>query len=473
MRVAFHTLGCKVNQYETEAIREAFVRRGATVVGEEDPADVYIVNTCTVTNIADRKSRQYIRRMKALNPAALMVVTGCYAQVAAEAVAAMPEVDLVIGNNLKSQIADRVFETFAAGRNGEESSGGDEGGDALASTYWTDVLAYEALNTYEDFGVVTAAESGKCRAYVKVQDGCNRFCSYCKTPYARGQVRSRAPEDVVAEARTLIENGYREIVLTGINTALYGTEPGFAFDRAPEEAGMTGLEAVLSRLNAIDADFRIRLSSLEPTVVDKTDVERLLRFDKLCRHLHLSIQSGSDHVLGLMNRHYTVAGYLEIVAALRAFDPCYNVTTDIIAGFPGETAADHAETVALIGQAGFGRAHIFRYSPRPGTRAAAMPEQVEGRTKAVRAADLTRAADAAAADFIAKNGSIPHRFLAEERDGDFVTGYTGNYIKVYVDLSKANLSKDTDASAAVRTGAFYTVRLTGPFRDGALGELIG
>ena len=447
MRVAFHTLGCKVNQYETEAIREAFVSRGAEIVGEEDEADVYVVNTCTVTNIADRKSRQYIRRMKALNPAALIVVTGCYAQVSADEVAAMPEVGLVIGNNLKSRIADRVFEWFS---------------DALSSSNRVDVLGLDALDTYEDLGRVTAAESGKCRAYIKIQDGCNRFCAYCKIPYARGRVRSRAPEEIVSEARELVGRGYREIVLTGINTALYGREDGFSFVRSAGEEDMTGLEAVLSRLDALEGDFRIRLSSLEPTVVDRNDVERLLRFRRLCHHLHLSIQSGSDPVLQRMNRHYTTKDYLEIVSAIRAFDPCYNVTTDIITGFPGETAEDHQNTLDLIGQAGFGRVHVFRYSPRPGTRAAEFDGQVDGRTKAVRSSEITRAAEVSAVRFLEQNRTVRHRFLAEERDGDHVTGYTGNYIRVHV----------YDPEHRVETGSFHEVRLTAPYEDGALAVIV-
>ena len=240
MKVAFHTLGCKVNQYETEAIKEAFVSRGAEIAAEDEYADVYVVNTCTVTNMADRKSRQYIRRMKSVNPEALMVVTGCYAQVAAEDIEGMNEVDMVIGNGLKSEIADRVYTALE-----KKTSPASE------------VLAYEDLTHYEDMGIVTSEESSMCRAYIKIEEGCNRFCSYCLIPYARGRVRSRKPEDVVSEARALIDKGYKEIILTGINTALYGTEPEFSFEREPDEEGLTGLETIIKRIDALEGDFRI------------------------------------------------------------------------------------------------------------------------------------------------------------------------------------------------------------------------
>lgn len=443
MKVAFHTLGCKVNQYETEAMREAFAARGAELASEDEAADVYIINTCTVTNMADRKSRQYVRRMKSLNPAALMVVTGCYAQVAAEELEKMEDVDLVVGNNLKGKICDMVFRML-----------GEEPLPAVKSA----VLAYDELDGYEDLGIVTSDESSMSRAYIKIEEGCNRFCSYCLIPFARGRVRSRKPEEIVEEAALLIEKGYREVILTGINTALYGTEPEFAFERLGDEEGLSGLEVIIKRLDALDADFRIRLSSLEPTVVDKNDVERLLAYDKLCHHLHLSIQSGSDHVLGLMNRHYTAEEYLGIVAALKAFDPCYGITTDIIAGFPEETEQDHSETLELVERAGFGRVHVFRYSPRKGTKAAEMSGQVDGAVKARRSEELMEAAERAAAAFVELNKGVRRRMLAEERDGDFVTGYTDNYIKVYVE----------DRAREMKIGEFCDVVVEELFRDGAL-----
>lgn len=455
MKAAFHTLGCKVNQYETEAIKEAFVSRGAEIVGEDESADVYIVNTCTVTNIADRKSRQFIRRLKSINPDALMVVTGCYVQVAEEEVAEMPEVDIIVGNSRKAGIADIVYDML--------ERGGHTGRmERVTDLPLKDVLAYDELRDYEDMGRVTSAESSMSRAYIKIEEGCDRFCSYCLIPYARGRVRSRQPDEITAEAKALVDKGCREIVLTGINTALYGSEPGFNFERLADEEGLSGMETIIKRIDAIEGDFRIRLSSLEPTVVDVNDVKKLLGYGKLCHHLHLSIQSGSDHVLGLMNRRYTADEYLEIVRALKDFDPDYGITTDIIAGFPGETEEDHRETLELIAKAGFGRVHVFRFSSRRGTKAEKMDGRVDGNTKTRRGAELSEAADRALAAFIEQNKGRMHRFLAEESCDGYLSGYTGNYIRTYI--------KEEDLGP--RPGEFCEVRITGPFRDGALAEVI-
>ena len=445
MKAAFHTLGCKVNQYETEAIKEAFVSNGAEITGEDEAADIYVINTCTVTGIADRKSRQFIRRAKKLNPDAVVVVTGCYAQVEPEEVAAMPEVDLVVGNSLKNEIADRALECYNEKRQ---------------ATQAVHVLPYESLTAYEDMGIVTSAESSMTRAYIKIEEGCNRFCSYCLIPYARGKVRSRAPEDVVKEARALVGKGFKEIVLTGINTALYGTEPDFEFEREPDEEGLSGLETIIKRIDALDGDFRIRLSSLEPTVVDKEDVLKLLGYEKLCHHLHLSIQSGSDHVLELMNRHYTRSDYLEIVKALKKFDPNYGISTDIIAGFPGETSEDFDDTIDLVKSAGFCKVHVFRYSPRKGTAGAKMKDAVDGKLKKLRAELLEETAGLAADRFVKAQIGRPQRVLIEEIKGGYATGYTDNYIKVYI--------KDSDLEA----GRFVDAKITGFHKDDALAELI-
>ncbi len=443
MKVAFHTLGCKVNQYETEAIKEAFVSRGAEIAAEDEYADVYVVNTCTVTNMADRKSRQYIRRMKSVNPEALMVVTGCYAQVASEDVEKMIEVDMIIGNSLKSEIADRVH-------------------DALERKMRprSEVLAYEDLTHYEDMGIVTSDESSMCRAYIKIEEGCNRFCSYCLIPYARGKVRSRAPEDVVEEARTLIEKGYKEIILTGINTALYGTEPEFSFEREADEEALTGLETIIKRIDALDGDFRIRLSSLEPTVVDAEDVKKLLGYEKLCHHLHLSVQSGSNSVLKAMNRHYDREDYLGIVKALREFDPLYGITTDIIVGFPGESDEDFKDSLDVVRRAEFARVHAFKYSPRKGTKGARLTDRVTGEVSAARASELETVATVVAEKFNERNFGLTHRVLAEELQEGYITGYTDNYIRVYIDV------ENSDNKTAPRLGDFCRVKLTENFKDG-------
>ena len=462
MKVAFHTLGCKVNQYETEAIKEAFVSRGAEIVEEDEVADVYVVNTCTVTNMADRKSRQYIRRMKSVAPGAIMVVTGCYAQVAEEELKKMLEVDMIIGNGLKSEIADRVYEYIDKLPKMPDTISGVI--KAVWSNKYDDLypevhmLGYDELTHYEDMGIVTSEESSMCRAYIKIEEGCNRFCSYCLIPYARGRVRSRRPEDVVSEAKTLIDKGYKEIILTGINTALYGTEPGFDFERDSDEEGLSGLETIIKRINALAGDFRIRLSSLEPTVVDAEDVKKLLGYEKLCHHLHLSVQSGSSSVLKAMNRHYDREDYLAIVKALREFDPLYGITTDIIVGFPGESDADFEDSLDVVKQAEFARVHAFRYSPRKGTKGAELKGRVSGEISAARASDLESVAEETARAFNEKNFGVVHRVLAEEEQDGFITGYTDNYIRVYIDVK--------NCIDAPRLGDFCRVKLTENYKDG-------
>ena len=423
-------------------MREAFVSRGAVSVGEEDPADVYIINTCTVTNIADRKSRQYIRRVKRANPDALIVVTGCYAQVEPEEVASMPEVDLVVGNGQKSRICGLVLERM---------SGRCDNADAEIM-----VLPRAELTEYEDMGLVASSEPGMTRAYIKIQEGCDRFCAYCLIPYARGPVRSRPPQEIVQEAVMLLDSGVREIVLTGINTALYGTEEGFDYE----------LTDLLAMLDAIDMpegdDFRIRLSSLEPTVVDKDHVEKIIRFRRLCHHLHLSVQAGSDHILKSMNRHYTRDEYLDIVRAIRDYDPLYGITTDIIVGFSGETDGDFEDTLDIVRKSGFGKVHVFRYSPRKGTVGASLPDAVPGEVKIERSDILEQVSSGVARGFIDANTDVIHTVLTEEIQDGYMTGYTGNYIKAYI----------SDPEEKIRPGVFLKVRLTEAFRDGARAEII-
>ena len=441
-----------MNQYETEAMKEDFRRRGVEIVEETEPADVYIINTCTVTHIADRKSRQYIRRMKKLCPEARVAVTGCYAQVSPEELAAMPEVDLVIGNNLKTTLCDRLLE-LCASEDKQEAGGSEQKAEV-------EVLPLHEMTQYEEKGLVISSESSMCRAYVEICDGCNRFCSYCKIPYARGPVRSRDPEAVVREVEALVARGCKEIVLTGVNTAVYGSEPDFLMKRTPEEEGLTGLEALLGRLDALPGDFRIRLSSLEPTVVDVNDVSRIVRYKRLCHHLHLSVQSGNTKVLKDMNRRYTREEYLEIVRAIRAFDPLYGLTTDIIAGFPGETEEEFGDSVSMIGEAEFCRVHPFPFSPRRGTAAAEIGDTVDGSVKSARVKALIEEAERVQRAFFEKNFAVTHKVLIEEHREGFATGYTDNYIKVYI--------KDEDRRRAVNS--FVNVRLIGHYHDGCLAE---
>ena len=463
MKVAFHTLGCKVNQYETEALKEAFVLRGETIVGENEPADVYIVNTCTVTNIADRKSRQYIRKMKGINPDAIVVVTGCYAQVEPDEVAGLPEVDFVVGNGRKSEICDLVYK-YVDKKLDENKF----------------VLDRSEMTEYEDMGLVISSELGQTRAYIKIQEGCDRFCAYCLIPFARGPVRSRPLDEIIEEAVMLLDAGYKELVLTGINTALYGLDRNFRLNIYDQNGDIypgcekfenmnsneySPIEVVLAALNSIERDFRIRLSSLEPTVVDASDVSRIIKYDKLCHHLHLSAQSGSSNVLKLMNRRYNQQEYLEIVKAIRDFDPLYGLTTDIIVGFSGETDTDFAESLRVVSESAFGKVHIFRYSPRKGTSGEKLPSPVPPAVKTARASELEKVASETAKKFFIKNLGIKHTVLVEECVKidriEYLTGYTGNYIRTYI-------KKDNNTNLI---GTFVSAKLTDLFQDGCIAEV--
>ena len=445
MKIAFHSLGCKVNQYETEALTERFREKGNEIVGETDFADVYIVNTCTVTALADRKSRQYIRRMKKINPDSIVVVTGCYSQVAPEEVAAIEGVDIVAGTNEKSRIPSLVDEYIKNGC-----------GEKIVR-----VLPREEIKGYDEMGIITSMES-RTRAYIKVQEGCRMFCSYCLIPYARGDLRSREPENILKEAEALIAQGFKEIILTGINTALYGEEEGF-MERHPECEGLKGIEIVIKMIIDLDGDFRIRLSSLEPNVIDAEYVKRLFRYDKLCHHLHLSLQSGSDRVLSLMNRHYTGREYLDIVDTLKAFDADYGVSTDIIGGFPGETDRDFRDSLDMIEKAGFCKVHAFNYSKRPGTKAAAMKGHLPHDLKKKRTLALIDKGNEAAQRFFIQCAGSTRRVLFEEFDiasGEFI-GYTDNYIRVYV---------KGEEGGKYRLNEFCDVKLISRYKDGMKGE---
>ena len=448
-----------MNHYETEAIKEAFVSRGAEVAGEEEFADVYVINTCTVTNIADRKSRQFIRRAKRVNPDALVAVTGCYAQVAADEIASMPEVDLIVGNGRKSEICGLVMQKLQEASCRTNAEDNNAPADVL-------VLPREELTFYEDMGRIEAGSDGMTRAYIKIQEGCDRFCSYCLIPYARGPVRSRPAAEIVEEVRTLVAAGHREIVLTGINTALYGTEPG-------AECSLSQLLTMLDGLEApAEQDFRIRLSSLEPTVVDKDNVEEIIRHRRLCHHLHLSVQNGSDAVLKSMNRHYTRAEYLEIVKAIRDYDGDFGITTDIIVGFPGETEEDFRDTLDIVKEARFGKTHVFRYSPRKGTAGAGLKGAVPEAVKKERAGVLEEVAEEVACSFRKSIIGKEQLVLIEEEEDGYMTGYTGNYIKVYVKVPDADNSSGEAMTRCPAQGGFCRAVPESLFRDGVSAALL-
>ena len=430
MKAAFHTLGCKVNQYETEALKEQFKEAGYEIVPDDCFADVYVVNTCTVTNLADRKSRQFIRRARKVNPEALVCVTGCYSQMKPEEVSAIEGVQIVTGNNNKGELLKLIGQW----QESHESA--------------CRIKDYDELTGFEDLGIIEAMEA-RSRAFIKIQEGCNRFCSYCIIPYARGKIRSRSQEDILAEVRGLLHKGYREIVLTGINTALYGTEQNGE-----------GIEPLIAKIDALPGDFRIRLSSLEPTVIDAEYVKKLLKYDKLCHHLHLSIQSGSDQVLSRMNRRYDRKDYLEIVDVLRGTDPWYGISTDIIVGFPGETEEEFLDSLDIVSKAGYCKVHAFKYSRRSGTVADAMPDQIPGDVKNERSQRLIACAAEAERKFFESCVGTCRKVLFEVCDQEgWVAGYTDNYIRVYVPGDEK------------MCGEFANVRLTGLFRDGMCGEI--
>lgn len=438
MKAAFHTLGCKVNQYETEAIKEQFRALGWEIGDEEEVCDAYVINTCTVTNLADRKSRQFIRRARRLNPDALVAVTGCYAQIKPEEVAAIEGVEIVTGTDEKGKLAEMVDARFR-----EEQASRRE-----AKLL---VKPYEKLDHYESLGEIREMES-RTRAFIKIQEGCNNFCTYCIIPYARGKIRSRAAEDVIEEVRNLVAKGYKEIVLTGINTAFYGQDLGYG-----------GIEPLIAGLDALEGDFRIRLSSLEPTVIDAAYVKGLMKYPKLCHHLHLALQSGSDHVLSEMNRHYTRQDFLDIVEVLREADPHYGISTDIIVGFPGETEADFEDTLDAVRKSNFGKVHAFRYSARKGTKAAGFKDMISGRVKSRRAGALEEQADEISKEFFRRNLNREDRVLVERHENGMATGYTGNYIKVYI----------PDEEETLDAGGFVSVRLIELYEDGCLAEITG
>ena len=470
MKIAFHTLGCKVNQYESEAMARMFRERGHEIVGERDFADVYVINTCTVTAVADKKSRQYIRRMKKVNPDSIVAVTGCYAQMNPETVSAIDGVDLVTGTNEKHTLPEYVEECVRA-KAGQAKAEQTDDENAVDRVH---VRPWKELNTYEDTGLVTSAEN-RTRAYIKIQEGCNRFCAYCVIPFARGTLRSRPLEEILREARQLIDAGYKELVLTGINTALYGMEQQAAdtSSAADEPSGPEqqaadapfGVEQVIAALNELPGEFRIRLSSLEPAVVNADYVKRLLKYDRLCHHLHLSAQSGSDRILQAMNRPYDRTGYLEILEAVRDFDPCYGISTDLIVGFPGEKETDFEDTLRLVEECDFCRTHVFRYSRRPKTRAASMKEQVSPQVKSRRSDALQEAGSRAGASFCGKNLGQKRRVLIEEYlpEENMLSGYTDNYIRIYVPWGEGRPDGMLDT--------LQWVRLTELWRDGCRGLL--
>ena len=399
-KVAFCSLGCKVNQYETNSMSQKFIEHGYEVVQFNEYADIYIVNTCTVTNIADRKSRQMLRRAKEINNNSILVACGCYAQVAKDELKKIEEIDLILGNNEKNDIV-QVIENHIK-ENGIEE-------------YVSDVM-YKT--DYVDLGTTTYTE--KTRAVIKVQDGCDRFCSYCLIPFARGHIRSRKIENIIDEIKKIVADGINEVVITGIHIASYGRD----FKNG------IGLIDLLEEINKIEVLHRIRLGSIEPTIITDEFVERLSKLDKICDHFHLSLQSGCTETLKRMNRRYTAEEFKVVTKRLRAKFPNAALTTDIIVGFPGETDEEFNKTYDFLKDIDFYKMHIFKYSPRKGTKAAVMPNQIDGKVKEERSRKLIDLSNENEykynKEYIGKEVEV----LFEEREGEYIKGHTKNYIVV-------------------------------------------
>ncbi len=404
-RAAFHTLGCKVNAYETEAMEELLQTAGYDIVPFNEQADVYVVNTCSVTNIAERKSRQMLHRAKKLNPEAVVVATGCYVQVSEEEAKADEAVDLLLGNNQKRQIVS-ALDAYFEGRTFDE------------------VLADVEKEQYEELEVSTVLEH--TRAFVKVQDGCNQFCSYCIIPYARGRVRSRRMENVISEIKRLAGAGIQEVVLTGIHLSSYGREID----------GESHLIELIEAIHPIEGINRIRLGSLEPRIITEEFVGHLKKLHKVCPHFHLSLQSGCEATLKRMNRHYTPEEYYEKCQLLRENFEHPAITTDVIVGFPGETEEEFEETRQFLEKVHFYEMHIFRYSRRKGTRADKMENQVPDEKKAQRSSILSELEAKMTKDFRAQWTGKKVKVLLEERQelngSSYMVGHTPEYIKCAV-----------------------------------------
>lgn len=406
-KVAFYTLGCKVNQYETNAMEQQFIQKGYKTVENSERADIYIINTCSVTNMAERKSRQMLRRVKEINKDAILVVCGCYAQVAKNELEKIPEIDIILGINEKNNIVEKVEEYMSKNE----------------KTMETAVSDVSIQHEFLDFGDVTYTE--KNRAVIKVQDGCNMFCTYCIIPYARGRIRSRKIESVVSEISKIASQGIKEVVITGIHIASYGKD----FD---EEGKKIRLIDLLERINQIEGIERIRLGSLEPTIIDEEFAKRLSKLEKICDHFHLSLQSGCNETLKRMNRKYTTERYKQSVDILRKVYQNVNFTTDVIVGFPGETEEEFNETYKFLEDINFYKIHVFKYSPRRGTVAEKMQNQIDGNIKEIRSNKLIELSDKNQNNYNEKNIGKQVKVLFEEYENGYFKGHTTNYMEVKV-----------------------------------------
>ena len=442
---AFCTLGCKVNQYETNAMMQKMIEAGFEIVDFEQKADVYIINTCTVTNMADKKSRQMLRRVKEINPNSILVAVGCYAQVAKEKLEQIPEIDLILGINEKNDIVTYIQTILR---------------DKEQNNYILQVSDVSNQKEFLDFGNVTYTE--KTRAVIKVQDGCNQFCSYCIIPYARGRIRSRKPENVIEEITAISQNGVKEVVITGIHIASYGKDfdqnskaiiektkniqSESATSKTSSQISQKKIENkinyrlidLLEEIQKIDGIERIRLGSLEPTLITEEFVQRLSKLSKICDQFHLSLQSGCDETLKRMNRKYTTKEFENGVELLRRAFPQVHLTTDVIVGFPGETEEEFRQTYEFLKKIKFYKMHIFKYSPRTGTVAANMKNQVDGNIKEKRSNALLELSDCFEKEYNQQYIGKKVDVLLEEKEGEYWKGHTTNYMVVKA-ISKDDL----------------------------------
>lgn len=399
-KVAFYTLGCKVNQYETEAMLEIFEKNGYTGVDSEEYADVYVINTCTVTHMSDRKSRQYIRRVKKKNPKSIIAVVGCYSQVSPEEILDIEDVNLVMGTHDRKTIVEKV-----------------ESIDCESKISTVDDIM--KVKEFEEIEIVET--NGRNRAFIKIQDGCDRYCTYCIIPYARGRVRSRDLDGIINEVSNLAKNGFKEVVLTGIHVASYGKDLKDG----------SSILTVIKEIAKIEGIERIRLSSMEPILFTDEFVDEICKIDKLVPHYHLSLQSGSDETLKRMNRRYTSEEYKQIVDTLRERIPDVAITTDVIVGFPGETNEEFSETLKFLKEIKLMHTHVFKYSPRKGTPAAKMDNQVDPQIKNMRSAALLGLCTKNFKEFASNYLGKTMRVLFEDKNSDGVyEGLTDNYIRV-------------------------------------------
>ncbi|QCX32412.1 tRNA (N(6)-L-threonylcarbamoyladenosine(37)-C(2))-methylthiotransferase MtaB [Caloramator sp. E03] len=428
-KVAFYTLGCRVNQYETEAIAEVFIKDGYEVVDFDEFANVYVINTCSVTNISDKKSRNMIRKAKKLNPEAVVVAAGCYSQVAPEEVASIEGVDIVVGTTDKIKIPQIVKEYLK---------------EKKPIKHVENIMN---IRTFEEMEIEEYQD--RTRAFLKIQDGCENFCSYCLIPFARGPVRSKNPDKVLSEVKKLALNGYKEVILSGIHVASYG-----------KDLGNVDLVSLIENINDIEGIERIRIGSVDPTFFTDNRIESLSKVKKLCNHFHLSLQSGCDETLKRMNRHYTTGEYKGIVTKLREKIQDVSISTDIIVGFPGETDEEFNETYKFLEDIKLSKMHIFKYSERKGTRAEKLPNKVDPLVKEIRSQKLIKLDEIFEESFIKKFINSEMKVLFEEGDDGIYFGYTTNYIKVMV-KSKEDI-----------TGKIMNVKLVNCLKNVAEGNLI-